>query len=393
MPLRPGDIMQRVISGGTHCVTNMNQHVLFVDDNPVILKTIETAFAREEYPILLADSGEKALALVEEHQPRVIVTDLRMPGMDGLAFLKHAREINDSWVGMIFSAYMDIDSIMEAVGEEYVWRYIIKPWKDNRELVLAVHNALQYYEEQQARRRAEEQLLRNERLAGLGRLVAGLAHQFNNINVGIAGYTQMAQKYGPLQDEVTECLEKIMAFSKRATEVIKDLTVFTDNSADKGISLCNVSDIASDALMSMQKELDQAGVVVENRFESSQQLHLDYRLIRQVVCNLLENAMHATLEKDRRKVSIQTGEREGRVFIRVIDNGCGIPEKQLSKIFEHFYTTKGNQSPPDSPLANIRGVGLGLSLAQIIARIHNGELTVASEEGKGTEFTLWLPAA
>ena len=103
--------------------------------------------------------------------------------------------------------------------------------------------------------------------------------------------------------------------------------------------------------------------------------------------------MHATLEKDRRKVSIQTGECEGRVFIRVVDNGCGIPEKQLSKIFEHFYTTKGNQSPPDSPLANIRGVGLGLSLAQIIARIHNGELTVASEEGKGTEFTLWLPAA
>ena len=220
-----------------------------------------------------------------------------------------------------------------------------------------------------------------------------MAHQFNNINVGIAGYTQMAQKYGPLQDEVTECLDKIMAFSKRATEVIKDLTVFTDNSADKGISLCNVSDIANDALMSMQKEMDQAGVVVESRFEASQPLHLDYRLIRQVLCNLLENAMHATLEKDRREVSIQTGEREGRVFIRVVDNGCGIPAKQLSKIFEHFYTTKGNQSPPDSPLANIRGVGLGLSLAQIIARIHNGELTVASEEGKGTEFTLWLPAA
>lgn len=374
-------------------MTKMNQHVLFVDDNPVILKTIETAFAREEYPILLADNGDEALSLVAEHQPRVIVSDLRMPGMDGLTFLKHAREMSDTWVGMIFSAYMDIDSIMEAVGEEYVWRYIIKPWKDNRELILAVQNALQYYEEQQARRRAEEQLLRNERLAGLGRLVSGLAHQFNNINVGIVGYTQMAQKYGPLQDEVTECLDKIMAFSKRATEVIKDLAVFTDNSADKGISLCSVSDIANDALMSIQKEIDEAGVVVESRFGASQKLHLDYRLIRQVVYNLLENALHATLEKDFRKISLQTGEDHGRIFIRVIDNGCGIPEKQLSKIFEHFYTTKGNQSPSDSPLANIRGVGLGLSLAQIIARIHNGELSVESEEGEGTEFTLWLPVS
>ncbi len=369
----------------------MNQHVLFVDDNPVILKTIETAFAREEYPILLAENGEEALALVEEYRPRVIVTDLRMPGMDGLAFLKHARKINDIWVGMIFSAYMDIDSIMEAVGEDYVWRYIIKPWKDNRELIMAVHNALQYYEEQKARHRAEEQLLRNERVAGLGRLVAGLAHQFNNINVGIVGYTQMAQKHEGLPDEVNDCLDKIGAFAKRATEVIRDLMVFTDNSADKGITLCNVSDIANDALMSMQKELEQAGVVVESRFDTTQELHLDYRLIRQVVCNLLENAMHATLEQESRKVSLQTGEDRERVFIRVIDNGCGIPEKQLSKIFEHFYTTKGNQSPPDSPLANIRGVGLGLSLAQIIAGIHNGELTVESEEGEGTEFTLWLP--
>ena len=134
----------------------MDLSVLFVDDNPVILKTIETAFAREQYHLLLAESGEQGLDLVAKHQPSVRVTDLRMPGMDGLEFLARARKISNNWIGMIFSAYMDMDSIMEAVSHEHVWRYIIKPWKDNRELVLAVRNALQLLEEKRARRLAEE---------------------------------------------------------------------------------------------------------------------------------------------------------------------------------------------------------------------------------------------
>lgn len=370
----------------------MEQYVLFVDDNPVILKTIETAFAHEEYHILLAESGQHGLSLIEKHHPSVIVTDLRMPGMDGLEFLERARALSNNWIGMIFSAYMDIDSIMQAVSQKYVWRYIVKPWKDNRELVLAVRNAFQLLEEKRARRQAEEQLIRNERLVGLGKLIAGLAHQFNNINVGIVGYTQMAQKHGPLPQGVDDCLEKIRAFAQRATEVVKDLTIFTDHPVDKGITLCDVSAIAKDAMFVMKQGFDQENVDIESHFETTPQLNLDYSLIRQVICNLLENGLHATLGKTSRKIAIATGHQEGRVFVRVIDNGCGIPEEQFSKIFEHFYTTKGEQSPPGAPQADIRGIGLGLSLAQIIAKSHDGELAVTSEVGKGSEFTLWLPA-
>ena len=94
----------------------MPKTVLFVDDNPVILKTIELAFAKEEYTLLLAGNGEEALRLVGETSPQVIVSDLRMNGMNGLEFLHRAREKNPFFVGMIFTAYLDIDSIMQAVS-------------------------------------------------------------------------------------------------------------------------------------------------------------------------------------------------------------------------------------------------------------------------------------
>lgn len=370
----------------------MSRTVLFVDDNPVILKTIQVAFANEDYNVLLAKSGKEGLRLIQEHHPSVIVTDLRMPEMDGLELLKKAREINNNWLGMIFTAYMDVGSVMQAVGQDYVWRYIVKPWKDNRELVLAVRNALQLQEEKLARQRAEELAAKNERLAGLGRLIAGMAHQFNNINVGIIGYAQMAQKYGSLPEEVEDCLEKINAFARRATEVVKDLSVFTDQSSKVGVAQANLSAIASDALFLLKKDMDETGIIVEKLFDEIPNIAVDSDLIRQVIFNLLENAQHALLDKEEeRKIILETGKQEERVFVRIIDNGSGISKKHLSKIFEHFFTTKGAQAPEGSPNIHIPGVGLGLSLAQIIVNSHNGELTVESEEGKGSEFTLWLP--
>ncbi len=371
----------------------MPQTVLFVDDNPVILKTIELAFAKEEYGVLLASSGEEALRLVEEDSPQVIVSDLRMPGMTGLEFLHRARQKNHFFVGMIFTAYLDIDSIMQAVSEEAVWRYITKPWQDNRELVMAVRNGFQYHEAMAYRRQAEEQLQRAERLAALGHLVAGIAHQFNNIDVGILGYVQMALLHKDLPDEVREHLEQVRVFTKRGTEIVRELTTFSDQSAQWGFALGSLTDTVIESLSFCRKEMETESIQIETEFAQNCNAVLNFGLAKQLIMNLIRNAAHATLGKEVRTVRVETGKQDKNVFVRVTDNGCGIPAGYLPKIFDPFFTTKGVQALPGSAQAAVSGVGLGLSLSQTVAQAHHGKITVQSTPDKGSCFTFSLPEA
>lgn len=370
----------------------MNHSVLFVDDNPVILKAVQIAFAKETCAVFFAESGEQGLAIAEKERPNVIVSDLRMPGMNGIEFLHKAREIYDDWIGIIFTAHTDLDSIMTSVNDEVVWRYIIKPWADGRELVIAVSNAIQYLEAKKAKIHAEEVVSRSKHLAALGQLSSGIAHQFNNINVCIIGYAEMAKmKENALPPNIVEYLEIITKSARRATEIINDLQNFSNYSSNK-FSLHNISDVAEDALSMLRKELDSNGIVVGIKFKSQSKVDMDYGLIRLLITNLIHNAWQATIGGYEPKIFIETGEEEGRIFIKVTDKGCGISEKNLLKIFEPFFSTKGVHADPQSPDAALRGIGLGLSMSNTIAESHGGQLMVESEPGKGSAFTLWLPA-
>jgi signal transduction histidine kinase len=371
----------------------MSQTVLFVDDNPVILKTIELAFAKEELTVLLAGSGEEALRLVREDTPQVIVSDLRMNGMNGLEFLHRARQTNQFFVGMIFTAYLDIDSIMKAVSEEAVWRYITKPWQDNRELVMAVRNGFQYHDAMTFRRLAAEQLQRAERLAALGHLVAGISHQFNNIDVGILGYVQLALLHKDLPAEVRDHLEQVRICARRGTEIIKELATFSDQSTQWGFTLGSLTETVVEALSFCRKEIDAEGIRVETEFAEECNAVLNFGLVKQLVMNLIRNAAHATLGKEARTVRVETGRQDDTIFVRVTDNGCGISKEYLPKIFDPFFTTKGAQATPGSTQAAVSGVGLGLSLSQTVAQAHRGAITVQSTPGNGSSFTFTLPGA
>ena len=370
----------------------MRKTVLFVDDNPVILKSIENAFSAEGYEVLLAATPEEGLAQIREDSPQVIVSDLRMPRMNGLEFLHAARQRNRHFVGMIFTAHLDIDAIMEAVREEAVWRYIHKPWQDPRELVLTVRNAFQYHEAMTAVHAEEEQRQRAGRLAALGQLVAGISHQFNNINVGILGYVQMALLHPGLPPEVREQLEQVRLFTKRGTDIIRELAAFSDQSRQWGFAVAPLSDTVQEAVSFCHKGLTAEGIELETTYSEPCLAMINVGLVRQLITHLLHNAQHATLGRSPRRITVETGCAGERVFVSISDNGCGIPKESLARIFDPFFTTKGAQATFGSPQAAAPGVGLGLSLSQTVAQAHNGEITVRSTEGQGACFTFSLPA-
>ncbi|HSR37006.1 MAG TPA: response regulator, partial [Desulfurivibrionaceae bacterium] len=292
----------------------MEHPILFVDDNPVILKTIEVAFAREPHPLFTATDGEAALALVQSRHPHVIVSDLRMEGMDGLTLLRKARQLDPHFVGMIFTAYMDLDCIMQAVSEDAVWRYIAKPWQDSRELVVAVNNAIELYEARMARHHAEEQLSRAERLAALGHLVTGIAHQFNNINVGIMGYTQMALANAELPTETKDHLQHIQVFAKRATQIVRELSAFSDQSQMWGFSRADLTHLTEEVLGLFKNTLANEGIRLENGLRPTPTVEVNVGLIKQLLANFITNVVHVILGKTKRMVRIESGVEGERAF-------------------------------------------------------------------------------
>jgi len=282
---------------------------------------------------------------------------------------------------------------MQAVSEEAVWRYIAKPWQDNRELLIAVRNAIQFREAQAARHQTEELSTRAERLAAMGHLVTGIAHQFNNINVGIMAYTQMALTDPALSAGTRDHLEHIQIFAKRGAQIVKELSAFSDRSQLRGFSSTDLTRLTEEVLGLFEKPFAEQGIRLEHNLLPTPAVKINAGLIKQLLSNIVTNAAHATLGKPVRTVQVATGQEGKRVFVKIGDNGCGIPHQHLTRIFDPFYTTKGAQAPAGSPQATLPGVGLGLSLCQTIAQNHGGEITVTSIEGQGSEFTFWLPAS
>jgi len=124
----------------------MEHTILFVDDEKSILSSLRRVFRLEGFEIVLAESAQEAIGILQERTVSVIVSDMRMPEMDGIAFLKKAVSIRPDAVRILMTAYADIDSVMKAVNEGHIWRYITKPWDDN-DLKLAVRTAVQFYSE------------------------------------------------------------------------------------------------------------------------------------------------------------------------------------------------------------------------------------------------------
>lgn len=122
----------------------MLKRILFVDDEDFILSTIKRLFRKSEYEILYAGSGEEGLNILADNDVSIIISDMRMPLMDGAEFLEKAKKIRPDAIKMILSGHAEIDTILNSINRGNIWRFITKPW-DNNDLKIAIHNAMELY--------------------------------------------------------------------------------------------------------------------------------------------------------------------------------------------------------------------------------------------------------
>jgi signal transduction histidine kinase len=257
---------------------------------------------------------------------------------------------------------------------------------------LAIHHAFMYQElktfSQQmeekilkttaALRKTEAQLIRSEKLAALGQLAAGIAHEIRNpltsINIlihslreGLSSEHSHGEDLKVIEEEIdriNEIVDQFLRFAKPASPLLKKVKIIP---------------IFEETLQLLKPQIERQRISVQKHFRSLPLITIDKEQMKQVVLNLLLNAIQAMPEGGRLDLSALVSEENQGIHISIQDSGVGIPPEDMNKLFDPFFSTKEG------------GIGLGLSIAHRIIDQHRGKIEVESTPGKGTQVTIWLP--
>jgi two-component system NtrC family sensor kinase len=236
-------------------------------------------------------------------------------------------------------------------------------------------------------RRLADQLLQREKLAAVGQLVSGVAHELNNPLASIAGLAELLLEQAPAADRNREHLRVIHEQADRAGRIVRDLLTFArKGTPEQGV--VDLNEVARRTAQLLAYEFRLRGVTCEERLGATPvEVRGDPHELQQVVLNLLTNATWAVSEEGGhpgpRRVTLETGAEGGEAWLRVADSGPGVPAEHVTDLFTPFFTTK----PPG------KGTGLGLPISYGIAESHGGRLAYEPAPGGGAAFTLRLPAA
>ena len=228
-------------------------------------------------------------------------------------------------------------------------------------------------------KKLQEQLHRVDRLAAVGEMGAGIAHEVNNALAVISAHTRRIEDQPP--EVLRSALAKITYQADRIGEIVQGVLGFARPHTPhrERVSLADVTRKMLDLIMHDVARLD--GSIDESLDSDLPVVLADVQQIEQVLLNLLKNALEATPTGTKPELSVTVHGVGNQLAVEVADRGAGMSEEVLARIFDPFFSTKPN------------GTGLGLSVSYAIAKAHGGDLRVASEEGKGTTFTLIMPIA
>jgi signal transduction histidine kinase len=232
---------------------------------------------------------------------------------------------------------------------------------------------------EQDRESLHEQLRHADRLATIGQLAAGVAHELNEPLGSILGFAQLSKKSPGIPEEVKHDIDKIIAASLHGREVIMKLMIFARQAPPQKQSI-NLNRVVEDGLSFFESRCAKAGIELIRVIQPDiPEIVVDQSQMHQVLINLVVNAIQAMPEGG--SLTIQTELSDGELCLSVEDTGTGMDESVIEKIFIPFFTTKDVNE----------GTGLGLSVVHGIATSHGGSVTVESKVGSGSRFTVRLP--
>ena len=384
----------------------MSARILIVDDDRVILELASIILRSDGYIVRTAGDGILALNLLAEEPSDLVLLDFMMPGKDGLEVLKEIKDTFPDIAVIIFTG-MGSENIAVNAMKAGAADYIIKPFRNhdllertavalrsrrlelqNRELLVErerhLHEIEQWNielerrvaEKSQELEAAHAEIIQVEKLATLGYLAAGLTHEIRNPLNSINLFAQILKNDHAAFPQSVEFLERIQSEIDRIDNLL--IKLLAVSRAQKRIDASvAVSAIAEEVLNTFQPQIKAQKIHLHKKIVVTSPFYGDVEEIRQVFTNLISNALHAMPDGGELWLSVLPV--QNTIQIKVSDNGCGIPVEHQSLIFDPFFTTRE------------KGTGFGLSSVLRIIKTYNGKISLNSQPGEGTTFTVLLP--
>ncbi len=366
--------------------------LLLVDDEEDFRQTLVKRLNKRGITASQAASGEAGLALLAERPMDVVVLDVKMPGISGLEVLRRIKQMALPTEVILLTGHAATQDGVEGI-KAGAFDYLSKPIEFEHLLgkIRQAHDRIVTIREKQleaeCRMRLGQQMIATERLAALGTLAAGVAHEINNplaiINEA-AGYMRLLlnkQAAGlPHREGFQKALDKIESSVKRARTITHQL-LGSVRKNESVLAEVDLAELAGETLQLLAGQARDKNLKLELETTTHPKgFWIEPNQVRQVLINLVSNAIHATPAGGRVWIRL-AGTDGGGVTMEVGDTGTGIPKENLEKIFEPFFSTK---TPG-------QGTGLGLYVSRQIVEKLGGTIEVRSCLGQGSQFILQLP--
>ena len=376
-------------------------NVLVVEDEIGIRATLCAILEDAGYKVSGLDKGAEALEMIRNRPFNIVITDIRLPDVDGMEILELAKEIDPDVAVIVITGHASLEAVVEAVNEG-AYTYFVKPANED-EIKTTIINALRQQRLSHENRRLVDDLQQSNKLLfeankqlkkttdAKSAVLASMSHELRTpLNV-IIGFSELMidEVPGEINEEQRQCLNDVLSSSKHLLSLINEVLDLSKIESGKvelrlsNIVLTKVIESLKSTLMPILAPRKQSlDIEIE---EGLPPVYADKAKLRQIFLNLLTNAINFTSDGGKLKIeAIRDGDW---CQVSVIDNGTGIKKEDQERIFEPF--THIDVSPQEKR----EGTGLGLALTKQLVEMSGGKIWVDSEYGKGSQFTFTVPLA
>ncbi|WP_375725027.1 response regulator [Arcobacter sp. KX21116] len=387
-----------------------NITVLYAEDESIIQEGITETLNLFGINVICAQNGQEGLSIFKSSNKKIdlILTDIKMPKLDGLGMIEKIREIDKDIPIVITTAHHETSFLLQSI-ELNIDAYVLKPidiYKLKENLTKAIQAKVLKEELIKKNIKLEIEIKKNEekqhiiesqsRFAAMGEMISMIAHQWRQplSSIGTASfnlkYKLLSEKFDLDTQEgrteqtkfFTNKLDEIEFYVQNLTTTIDDFRNFFKT--DKELVNTTIENSIKKSLKIIQRDLESNNIELIQKFESQNQINIYENEIIHVFLNILKNAQDKFIEKKTKdaKIEIKTLDLEDSVQIEIHDNGGGIAEEDLDIIFEPYFSTKKEKN----------GTGIGLYMSKIIVQSHHQGELFAKNIKEGISFYIIIPS-